>query len=311
MGLRLEDRWIWDFWTARADGRYHAFYLQAPRALGDPNLRHAHASVGHAVSEDLCRWTVLDDAIGPGEPGSWDALAIWTGSIVRHEGVWHMFYTGASLLNGVVSQRIGVAVSDDLMGWEKRPGPLFSADARWYETIEEHDWYEEAWRDPWVFKGPDGMFHALVTARVNEGPPDGRGVIGHALSPDLAKWEVAPPLTGSGEFGHLEVSQLVPVNKRYVLVFSCQGNLVSAARRARLQTRPSDATYVLDVSSPLGPYDISRASPALLPDLYSGRLIEKYDGTKVWLAFRNLNGHGTFLGELSDPIPWASHPETR
>src|SRR5215204_831000 len=52
MTLRLPDKWVWDFWLVR-DGRdYHAFYLQASRSLGDPELRHLNASVGHAVPKD-------------------------------------------------------------------------------------------------------------------------------------------------------------------------------------------------------------------------------------------------------------------
>jgi beta-fructofuranosidase len=51
--LRLPNRWIWDFWLARDGKDYHAFYLQAPRSLGDPALRHFNASIGHAVSQDL------------------------------------------------------------------------------------------------------------------------------------------------------------------------------------------------------------------------------------------------------------------
>ena len=62
MTLRLPDKWVWDFWLVR-DGRdYHAFYLQAPRSLGDPELRHLNASIGHATSKDLRHWRILPDA---------------------------------------------------------------------------------------------------------------------------------------------------------------------------------------------------------------------------------------------------------
>lgn len=303
--LRFEDRWIWDFWTARHDGVYHVFYLQAPRSLGDADLRHANATVGHAVSEDLRRWTVVGDALGPGDRGTWDEMATWTGSIIRNKDTWYMFYTGAAKIDGLVSQQVGAAVSQDLTSWDKLPGPMISPDPRWYETLERHDWFEEAWRDPWVFKGSDGVFHALITARSNEGPRDGRGVIGHATSPDLFEWEVRPPLSSGGEFGHLEVSQLVTIADRHLLVFSCQEDLVSPMRQERLGEHPGDRTYLLEASSELGPFDIARARPALTPDFYSGRLVETFNGDWVWLAFHNFNNDGSFLGELSDPIPFA------
>ncbi|HKH38437.1 MAG TPA: hypothetical protein VKA82_14850 [Rubrobacter sp.] len=66
------------------------------------------------------------------------------------------------------------------------------------------------WRDPWDFRHRQtGDYHALITARTIEGPADGRGVIGHARSSDLACWETLPPLTEPGHFYVLEVPQLV------------------------------------------------------------------------------------------------------
>jgi len=44
-----------DFWFADDGERYRLFFLRAPRALGDPELRHRRASLGHAVSTDLRR----------------------------------------------------------------------------------------------------------------------------------------------------------------------------------------------------------------------------------------------------------------
>ncbi len=106
MTLRLPQKWVWDFWPVR-DGRdYHAFYLQAPRSLGDPELRHLNASVGHAVSKDLRHWRVLPNALSAGPPGAWDDRAAWTGCVVRERGRWHMFYTGVSVEGDSVVQRL-------------------------------------------------------------------------------------------------------------------------------------------------------------------------------------------------------------
>ena len=44
--LSLPDAWAWDFWTADDGERLHLFYLNAPRDLGDPELRHRFAGVG-------------------------------------------------------------------------------------------------------------------------------------------------------------------------------------------------------------------------------------------------------------------------
>jgi len=304
LSLRIEDKWIWDFWLVSNEDEYHIFFLQAPRDLVDPDLRHVNATVGHAVSTDLMKWTVLDDALGPGLPGTWDGLATWTGCVVQNGSDWYMFYTGASRVNDEIVQSVGAAKSSDLTKWSKLPGPLFSADPRWYETLEQKDWFEEVWRDPWIFTDEDGLHHALVTARAKSGPPDGRGVVGHATSTDLLTWEVKPPLSSPGEFGHIEVLQLAATNGGHALVFSCDAQRVSLERRARLESEPEDATYLLAVRSPLGPFDLAEARPALPVDMYSGRLVRKHDCSLVWLAFVHRNQAGEFVGELSDPIPY-------
>ncbi|HEX7266280.1 MAG TPA: hypothetical protein VF256_02510, partial [Streptosporangiaceae bacterium] len=59
----------------------HVFFLHAPRDLGHPDLRHHHAQIGHAVSQDLRSWEVLPTAVGPGPPGAFDDRATWTGSV--------------------------------------------------------------------------------------------------------------------------------------------------------------------------------------------------------------------------------------
>jgi beta-fructofuranosidase len=306
LGLRLEDDWVWDFWIADSTDSYHVFYLHAPRSLVDPELRHVHATVGHAVSPDLRSWTVLDDALGPGAEGSWDDVAPWTGSVVRHEGEWYMFYTGATRTDGKIVQRVGAATSPDLATWSKLPGPLFQADRRWYEVLEDGDWFEEVWRDPWVFATDDGGFHALVTARAKDGPVDGRGVVGHAVSRDLLNWEVRPPLSRPGEFGHVEVIQTVTMNSEHLLVFSSDVARVSAKRRQRIGQEPGDVTYLVRAPGPLGPFDLTTARRALPPSLYSGRVVRQRDGSWTWLAFRNRDERGLFVGELSDPIPFDS-----
>ena len=63
--LRLADSWIWDFWFADDGRAFHVFFLQAPRTLGDPELRHVNVAVGHATSfrtwHSLCAEQGLTD----------------------------------------------------------------------------------------------------------------------------------------------------------------------------------------------------------------------------------------------------------
>ena len=196
--LRLTDRWLWDFWLADDGAARHVFYLQASRTLGDPELRHANASIGHAVSHDLRSWRVLPDALGPGQPGEWDDRATWTGSVIRHNGTWWMFYTGTSTFDGGAVQRIGAATSTDLLTWRRHPAnPLIEASPPWYETAPTTTWPDVAWRDPFVVTSGDHA-HCYLTASASDGPTDGRGAIATATSSDLEHWTVAAPATRRG-----------------------------------------------------------------------------------------------------------------
>ncbi|HEX8092776.1 hypothetical protein [Jatrophihabitans sp.] len=60
--LRLPDDWVWDSWIADDGERYHLYLLRASRALLDPTLRHARATIGHASSLDLREWTYHGEA---------------------------------------------------------------------------------------------------------------------------------------------------------------------------------------------------------------------------------------------------------
>lgn len=308
MGLHLPNRWAWDFWLARDDVDYHIFYLQAPRSLEDQALRHWNVSVGHAVSQDLRDWVVLPGALEPSSEKAWDDASTWTGSVIRHAGLWYMLYTGTSHAEDGLVQRIGLATSPDLVCWDKHPAnPLIEADPRWYETLDLDVWHDQAWRDPYVFLHADrGDFHALITARVNEGPADGRGVIGHARSDDLVNWEVQPPLTEPGDFGQMEVPQLVKVQERYYLLFSSQDFAHSAQRQARTGLAPVTGTHFLVSEAPLGPFEFT-TDVFLVGDasgsLYSGKLVRGPAGKWQFLAFQNFNAEGEFVGDIIDPRP--------
>jgi beta-fructofuranosidase len=172
MAFRLEDKWVWDFWFAQDEPDYHMFYLQAPRAVKEAEQRHWHASIGHAVSQDLKNWRVLPDALRPsiGDEKAFDSYATWTGSIIRDRGIWCMFYTGNNKAEQGRIQRIGLATSSDLIGWQKHASnPLIEVDSRWYEPLNLAVYHEQAWRDPWIFWHA-GTFHALITGRANHGP---------------------------------------------------------------------------------------------------------------------------------------------
>lgn len=278
MTLRLHDHWLWDFWFAVDGDDVHVFYLQAPRALGDPEQRHHNATIGHAVSRDLRRWRVLPDALGTGAPGEFDDLATWTGSVVRHDGRWHLFYTGIAHAEGGEVQRIGLATSDDLLAWE-RNGLLLEADPRWYDR--------EHWRDPWVAWDPQrACWDMLICAKSG-----GRGILAHAHSRDLRNWTTGPPLSPPTGHFHLEVPQLMQHNGTWWVLFS--------------DVFAGSGIHYLSAPERLGPY--SAESRDLLPDApprrhYAARVLE-HRGERLLFAWVMDDDDGVFVGELSDPMP--------
>ena len=312
MVLALPDTWFWDFWFAERDGEYHIFTLQAPRALMDQNKRHWNVSIAHAKSSDLRNWTMLPTALAPGPPGAWDDYTTWTGCVYGHAGTFHMFYTGSCRAEQGLKQRIGLAVSRDLEHWERHPGnPVLTLDERWYDPLDLDLWHDQAWRDPWIYRHPgDNLFYAAFTARANHGPADARGVIGLARSPDLYSWEVLPPLTAPGEFGYLEVPQLLEINGKWILLFSAPTEFHAQARLDRGLPQVS-GTFCCLADSPDGPFDIARArilAADPVRSLYSGRMIQTPSGW-MFLAVEEFSIQGGFIGRTSDPMPVTFTPD--
>jgi len=295
--LDLPEQWVWDFWTADDGARHHLFHLQAPRSLGDPDLRHRNASVGHAVSDDLSTWTSLGDALRPAPGPAFDDLAIWTWSVLRDDdGLWRMFYTGLSHADDGRVQRIGVATSEDLSTWRRTTRTPLEADDSWYERRPATSWPEEAWRDPWVVRGDDGRWHMYVTARAGTGT--GLGVVGHATSYDLEDWEVQPPLSApTGRFDWLEVLQLVRVEGRWVLLFSCLSDQMPGAEPG------AGGVWSVPVDGPGHPVDIGPAVRLTSEDLYVGKVVLDRSGGARFLAFQNRGPDRRFTGGVVAPLP--------
>ena len=303
----LPDKWVWDFWFARDGGLWHMYFLQADKSLVDPELRHWHATHGHATSSDLRSWDYRGTCLEPQPAPSWDDYANWTGSVVRDDdGLWHLFYTGSSRAEDGKKQRIGHATSTDMHDWRRvGDGLALDIDARHYEEYTPGHWHDRAMRDPWVMRDPEGdgwlMYYTARVPGVAE--PNAGGAIGLARSPDLDRWTVCPPVF-SGGFGQLEVPQVFRLGGRWYCLFCTAEWHWSEAFRAHYPGRPVTGTHYLVAESPLGPWTIAPgpfldgASPARR---YAGKIVDTGDGLAL-MGFLH-DGPDGFIGAIADPIP--------
>ena len=230
--LRLDDLWVWDSWVADDGERYHLYFLQAPRSLGDPARQH-RATVGHAVSRDLVSWEYLGQTFGPGESG-FDDLAVWTGSVVHDGRQWRMFYTAISTAgHHIFDQRIGSAVSDDLHHWRRTSHqPVLPVDPRWYKTLDlappetagpDLEGSSETWRDPLVLADPAGDgWHLLLTARAIGADRNDDGVVA-ARSHDRSPGGRTSSVRRRGGLRPARVLQSKVIDGRAVLACCPQG----------------------------------------------------------------------------------------
>ena len=262
--LRLPDDWVWDSWIAQDGETYHLFYLKAPRALEDPTLRHARATIGHATRRDLVDWTDLGTTLAP-SAGGWDDLALWTGSTVRgDDGSWRMFYTALNTAPGTscaTSASASWSPRTCTPGVVWRTGRLLDRRPALVPDARRGPHASETWRDPFVFRDPDGDgWHMLVTARAADAPRYDDGVLAHARArtscPGRCGRRCPAPVRLRADRG----------------AAGARGRRAAGAgvhlppRGAERRARPSTASGARSVAgepggSLLGPWDLSRAVP--------------------------------------------------
>jgi beta-fructofuranosidase len=219
-----------------------------------------------------------------------------------------MFYTGTSREDGGNIQRVGAAISEDLITWTKLDSnPLVEADPAFYELYSPEIWHDQAWRDPWIFRHEDEFWHMLVTARSDHGDPKTRGVIGHARSRNLRDWHVLKPLSVPGkDFGQLEVFQYEIVDGVPIVVFCCGWRELSAERQER--QGKIDYTYSIAGDPLCENLDFSNAAPFVDLPVYAGRLVHHPSTGWNLIGFWN-DVDGSFQGYLSDPMPVTASKE--
>lgn len=204
---------LWDTWLLQTGDAIHLFHLQRERA------EVGCSSIGHAITRDWLHWETLPPVLEQGTGTSWDAGPLMTGMTLEHGGRYYMFY--GAMTDRV--QRIGLAVSDDLLHWEKvGSGPVLEPGGPWYENDPVRATnYETAWRDPYVFfHAPENAFYAFICARVQGGGDTGGGCIAVARSENMLDWTLLPPAYTSDSLTCLEVPEYFALNGHHYLSYT-------------------------------------------------------------------------------------------
>lgn len=175
-----------DFAFVKKDGVYHLFYIRHNDAL--PQWA-TEIDFGHSVSTDLHQWVRLPPVLEL-DPQGWDNFHVWAPHIVESQGLWWMFYTGVSDRPGFrETQRIGVAVSSDLMTWNRiYQQPVWStvdSPWAWWQPLSPR----MAARDAFVMRDPNAASQWLMYYTATPEVDTVATIVGVARSTgDLGQW---------------------------------------------------------------------------------------------------------------------------
>lgn len=203
---------IGDIDVIRRGRTYHLFHLVLPN----------HDYIAHAVSADGLDWERTRNAIFTGEPGAWDDDMLWTMHVTRNPalGLYEMYYTGLHQAEHGAIQRIGRAVSRDLLAWRKenlQNLPL-APHGEHYEVPGQAARGWVSFRDPFLFS-EGGQEWMLVCARTREGLASRRGCVG-LLRRTAEGFQMEPPLFFPRMYDDVECPCLVRLDGLFYLIGS-------------------------------------------------------------------------------------------
>lgn len=300
-----KNKFLWDSWFIQSKKEHHVFYLQAKKTK-DPEKRHNNkVSIGHAVSKNLRNWKELPVALEPGKKGEWDDLSLWTGSVIKKENKYFMFYTGRnSKNNNKWIQRIGLATSNDLIHWKKSgKNPVLNSSGIYLQSNTKNKLGKiGAWRDPFVFE-EKGTYYILITARDKRKGKEYNGCIALAESKNLFDWKIHPPLLSPGLFDEMEVPQIIKHKGTYYLFFSAFRETIHPKYRKKHGNGGGLFCYssknLFEKYSP-----VNKNGQVIRDDnkIYGLRLIPKRNDEYFAVGWLNKDDKGKFVGKLSAPI---------
>ena len=295
--FRLDGHDIGDAWFYAADA-LHMYFLTKPEGST------AGWDIGHAATSDMVGWEFLGLAMTRGTPGSWDDKSLATGSVVLRDGRSWMAYTGHKIDEPLFVQRVGMAVSDDLVRWEKLPeNPTSEADPAYYELVSTGQRTLTHWRDPFLLDTGEDVVQ-YVCARNTDGDISSRDTVGLARSTDVRNWETLPPLEHDPIAEEMEVPHVYAIAGRYYLVFCAHAQWLSPSYRSRFPGHTFRSTdYSMVGDSPFGPFRI-HGTGEIMPKApsswwYASQLV-RHD--REWSLLGTVRDDAGRTA-ISDPVP--------
>ena len=179
-----EGEYVKDYYVFLEGDTFHLFYNVGNAGQSQQWFEAGNEKAfGHATSKDLKTWQhhprVLEVV-----PGTWEGMVVSAPSIIYHEGLYYLFYTGFDdRVPG--KQTIGLATSKDLFAWTRHPGnPVYVA-PEW--AVGRPDGWIDC-RDSHVLKyGDEFLLFTMVTTK------EGKGAIALASSKNLTEWKDLGP----------------------------------------------------------------------------------------------------------------------
>lgn len=153
---------------------FKILYLQDYR----PNAAGTYHPIWAVSTTDAANYQSLGELIPCGGINEQDA-ALGTGSTIYSESdkLYYTFYTGDKYQPTSTdnAQAVMVATSSDFKTWTKSKTFLMKGG--------DYGYSKDDFRDPFVFKGDDGLYHMLVSTTKS-----GKGVLAEFTSADLKAW---------------------------------------------------------------------------------------------------------------------------